>query len=86
MACFMLIKSSRWNRVFIYRIIYCYPERTGNFQEVIYMQLVPFKPFCREIGMFEKKMENLWKNFFDETSFAKPFTEKWVPTVDVSDT
>ena len=55
LACFMLTKSSRWNRVFIYLIIYCYPERTGNFQEVIYMQLVSFKPFCREIGMFEKK-------------------------------
>jgi len=50
------------------------------------MQLVPFKPFSREIGMFEKEMENLWKHFFGETSFAKAFTEKWVPTVDVSET
>jgi len=50
------------------------------------MQLVPFKPFSREIGMFEKEMENLWKRFFGETSFAKAFTEKWVPTVDVSET
>ncbi len=50
------------------------------------MQLVPFKPFSREIGMFEKEMENLWKHFFGETFFAKAFTEKWVPTVDVSET
>lgn len=50
------------------------------------MQLVPFKPFSREIGMFEKEMENLWKRFFGETSFTKAFTEKWVPTVDVSET
>ena len=50
------------------------------------MQLVPFKPFSREIGTFEKEMENLWKRFFGETTFAKPFTENWVPTVDVSET
>ena len=50
------------------------------------MQLVPLKPFCREIGMFEKEMENLWKCFFDETPFVKSLAEKWVPTVDVSDT
>ena len=50
------------------------------------MQLVPFKPFSREIGTFEKEMENLWKRFFSETTFAKPFAEKWVPTVDVSET
>jgi len=50
------------------------------------MQLVPFKPFSREIGPLEKEMENLWKRFFGETTFAQPFSEKWAPTVDVSET
>jgi hypothetical protein len=40
------------------------------------MQLVPFKPFNREIGTLEKEMENLWKRFFGETGFAKPFAEE----------
>ncbi len=39
-------------------------------KEVIFMQLVPFKPLSRETGTFEKEMENLWKRFFGE----RPFT------------
>jgi HSP20 family protein len=50
------------------------------------MQLVPFKPFNREIGTLEKEMENLWNRFFGETGFAKPFAEEWAPTVEVSET
>ena len=50
------------------------------------MQLVPFKPFSREISTFEKEMDNLWKRFFSEKHFAKPFDEEWAPTVDVCET
>ena len=57
-----------------------------NFQELIFMQLVPFKPFSREIGMFENEMENMWKRFFSETTFAKLFSEKRAPTADVPET
>lgn len=50
------------------------------------MQLVPFKPFSREISMFEKEMEKLWKRFFGGIRINQPFTGEWTPTVEVSET
>lgn len=82
----MLIKSSRWKRVFIKLTLYWDLEKAGNFQGVIFMQIVPFKPFSREIGPFENEMENMLKRFFGIKHFAKPFAEEWAPTVDVSET
>jgi len=49
------------------------------------MELVPWRPFERELGSFRKEMDNLWGRFFGEAPIGRTFTEEWAPTVDISE-
>jgi len=49
------------------------------------MELVPWRPFERELGSFRREMDNLWGRFFGEAPLGKTFTEEWSPTVDISE-
>jgi len=49
------------------------------------MELVPWRPFERELSSFRKEMDNLWGRFFGEAPLARTFTEEWAPTVDISE-
>ncbi len=50
------------------------------------MQIVPWKPFGGKLSSFHTEMDRLWNRFFGETPFARTFTEKWSPSVDISET
>ncbi len=49
------------------------------------MQLVPWKPFG-ELSPFRNEMDRFWDKFFGERPFARPSTEEWLPSVDISET
>ncbi|NOR23141.1 MAG: Hsp20 family protein [Desulforhopalus sp.] len=49
------------------------------------MELVPWRLF-REPTARRKEMEDLWKGFFGEVAFPRPFGEEWLPAVDISET
>ena len=49
------------------------------------MELVPWRPFERELDSFRREMDNLWSKFFGEAPLARTFTEEWSPTVDISE-
>ncbi len=49
------------------------------------MELVPWRPF-RELGTLRREMDNLWNQFFGETSMPSVFSQEWAPMVDVSET
>ena len=49
------------------------------------MELVPWRPFERELSPFRRDIENLWSRFFSEAPFIRAFKEEWSPTVDVSE-
>jgi len=49
------------------------------------MELVPWRPFGRELSPFRREVENLWSRFFSEVPFIRAFKEEWSPTVDVSE-
>ena len=49
------------------------------------MELTPWRPFG-EIRPMGSDISNLWNRFLGEKSFAKPFTEDWSPSVDISET
>ena len=49
------------------------------------MELVPWRPFERELSPFRREMEDLWGRFFSEVPFTRAFKEEWSPTVDVSE-
>ena len=49
------------------------------------MELVPWRPFEREVSPFRRDIEDLWSRFFSEVPFIRAFKEEWSPTVDVSE-
>jgi len=49
------------------------------------MELVPWRPFERELSSFRKEMDNLWGRFFGEAPLVRTFKEEWSPTVDISE-
>ena len=49
------------------------------------MELVPWRPFERELSPFRREVENLWSRFFSEVPFIRAFKEEWSPTVDISE-
>jgi len=49
------------------------------------MELVPWRPFGRELSPLRREMDNLWRGFFGEAPLARTFTEEWSPTVDISE-
>lgn len=50
------------------------------------MDLIPWKPFRKELEPFRREMERLWERFFGETWLARPFTEEWQPSADIVET
>lgn len=50
------------------------------------MELVPWRPFGRELGTLRREMDDLWSRFFGERPFARRLTEEWSPSVDLSET
>ena len=49
------------------------------------MEIIPWRPFGREITPFRREMDDLWRRFFGEMPLARTFAEEWWPTVDVSE-
>ena len=54
-------------------------------KEMIYMELVPWRPFG-ELSSFRGEMDRLQDKLFGERPFVRAFTEEWSPTVDISET
>jgi len=50
------------------------------------MELVPWRPFEREVSPFRRDIEDLWNRFFGETPLARRVAEEWWPTVDMAET
>ena len=50
------------------------------------MELVPWRPFEREVSPFRRDIEDLWNRFFGETPLARKVAEEWWPTVDMAET
>jgi HSP20 family protein len=55
-------------------------------QEVIDMDLVPWRPFGGELSSLRREMDRVWDRFFGETPLAKRAAEEWWPSVDMSET
>jgi len=49
------------------------------------MELVPWRSFG-EFSILRNEMEKLWNRFGNEISFPEVFTQKWAPSVDISET
>ena len=54
-------------------------------KEMICMELVPWRPF-RALGSFYGEMDRLRERWFGERPLVKALTEKWLPSVDISET
>lgn len=50
------------------------------------MDLMPWKPFRKEMEPFRREMERLWDRFFGETWLSRPFAEVWQPSADIIET
>jgi len=50
------------------------------------MDLMPWKPFRKEMEPFRREMERLWDRFFGETWLSRPFAEAWQPSADIIET
>jgi len=50
------------------------------------MELVPWRPFGRELSMLRKEMDDLMTRFFGESSLARRRAEEWAPSVDLTET
>jgi len=50
------------------------------------MELMPWKPFRKEMEPFRREMERLWDRFFGETWLSRPFAEAWQPSADIIET
>jgi HSP20 family protein len=55
-------------------------------KEVIFMELVPWRPFGRELSTLRKEMDDLWTRFFGESPLARKWAEEWSPSVDLTET
>ena len=49
------------------------------------MELMPWRPFGI-LGSTRKELDSLWNRFVRETPVTEPFTEGWLPSVDISET
>ena len=50
------------------------------------MDMVPWKPFKRELEPFRKEMEKLWNRFFGESPLERSMGDEWLPSADVTET
>ena len=49
------------------------------------MDLIPWKPFGRELGNLRNEMDNLFDRFFGESPLGRP-ADSWLPRTDLSET
>lgn len=50
------------------------------------MDLVPWRPFGKELSTLRKEMDDLFGRFFGEFPLARRMAEEWAPSVDISET
>jgi len=50
------------------------------------MELIPWRPFGRELDTFRREMDDLFSRVFGEFPLTKRISEEWAPRVDVSET
>ena len=50
------------------------------------MELIPWKPFGRELSTFRREMDDLFGRFFGGFPLTSRMAEEWAPSVDVSET
>ena len=50
------------------------------------MELIPWRPFGREISTLRREMDDLFGRFFGEFPLTRRRTEGWAPSVDISET
>ena len=50
------------------------------------MELVPWRPFGRELSTLRKEMNDLMTRFFGESPLARRWAEEWAPSVDLTET
>jgi len=50
------------------------------------MELVPWRPFGRELSALRREMDDLWTRFLGESPLARKWAEEWSPSVDLTET
>jgi HSP20 family protein len=50
------------------------------------MDLVPWRPFGKELSTLRREMDDLFGRFFGEFPLARRMAEEWSPSVDISET
>jgi HSP20 family protein len=50
------------------------------------MELVPWRPFGKELSTLRREMDDLFGRFFGEFPLARRMAEEWSPSVDISET
>ena len=50
------------------------------------MELVPWRPFGRELSTLRKEMDDLMTRVFGESPLARRWAEEWSPSVDLTET
>jgi HSP20 family protein len=48
------------------------------------MELVPWRPF-QEGGSLQRELDDIWKRFFGETGGTRLQTDKWMPSMDITE-
>ncbi|RJR33681.1 MAG: Hsp20/alpha crystallin family protein [Desulfobacteraceae bacterium] len=48
------------------------------------MELVPWRRF-QEFGSLRLEMDDMWKSFLGEIADHRPRTEKWIPSMDITE-
>ncbi|MDY7038166.1 MAG: hypothetical protein SV375_18635, partial [Thermodesulfobacteriota bacterium] len=52
----------------------------------MFIELIPWRPFGRELGTLRKEVDDLFSRFFGEFPLTRKIAEEWAPRVDVSET
>ena len=55
-------------------------------EEVIGMEIIPWKAFGGEVSSFRREMDRLWDEFFGQRPLSEPFLDGWNPSVDITET
>ena len=50
------------------------------------MELIPRRPFGRELTTLRKEMDELMTRFFGESLFGRRWAEEWSPSLDLTET
>jgi len=50
------------------------------------MELIPWRPFGRELSTLRKDMDDVFNRFFGDFPLTRRMAEEWAPSVDISET